>query len=640
MPPVGVIAVGLVVGALGALNSLGMILLWRTTRLVNLAQPSMGLVGGVVTGLLVTSAKWSFAWALPVGLIVGALLGLFTDRVVLRRLADAPRAVLLVVTIGLAGIYSGIQVGIPFVLLGHALPPYSINLGVNFYLPGGAIQGAHIATLVALPFCLVGTHLFLHKTKFGLSALALGQDQERARALGVPATAVRSLVWAVAGVLATVSGIFVIPIRGFQLGGALEATVLLLALAPAVFAGFRSLAGATAAALALGVVFQTVFWFIPRAGLAQLVLAGAVLVAIAVQGRRLGRGEAAFRASSWEAAATPRPAPREIRDLPLIRILRWPLAIGLVAAGFAAPYLLSPKFQVVYGNGAALALGALSVVVAWMFAGEVAIGHWGFAGLGAAVSSLLPGPWIFRIVVAAILMGVAGAVVGLASRRRSNLAFAVLGLAAATTGPVAVLAFSVKRFFADPELAPAVAGAFLLAAVVGVVWLRSSIFGVRLVAARDDPQRGPWLGAHPVSSRMVSLGISIGLAGLAGGLTVANSPTGLISGSSNVVGAFDFIRSLDILAMAVVGGLGSPAGAVIASALIIAGRYVLPNAWVLLVSGLGITLVVIFQPAGLSRLISLIRHHVYRTMLGSRKQQKRIESTDVGREEQRREAAV
>ena len=633
MPPVGVIAVGLVLGALGALNSLGMILLWRTTRLVNLAQPSMGLVGGVVTGLLVTSAKWSFAWAFPVGLLVGALLGLFTDRIALRRLEDAPRAVLLVVTIGLAGIFGGIQAAIPFAILGHPLVAYPIDLGIHFYLRGGNILGAHIAVMIALPICLVGAHLFLHRTKFGLSALALGQDQERARALGVPASAVRSLVWAIAGVLATVSGIFAVPIRGFQLGGALEATVLLFALAPAVFAGFRSLTRATVAALALGVVFNIITWYTSKAGIAQLILAASLLVAIAVQGRRLGRGEAAQRASSWEAAATVRPSPSEVRNSSLLRLARWPLAVVLVAAGFWAPNFLSPSAQVIYGAGAALALGALSIVAAWMFAGEVAIGQWGFAGLGAAIACLLPGPWPYRVVVASILMGVGGALLGAASRRRTNLQFAVLGLAAAVAGPVAVFVASKHRFFVDTKPAASAAGATLLIALVGIIWLRSSIFGARLVAARDDPQRGPWLGAHPVPSRMISLGISIGLAGLAGGLTVANSRVSLVAGSSESVGAFDFILSLDILAMAVLGGLGSPTGSVIAAALIIAGRYILPSAWVLIVSGLGITLVVIFQPAGLSRFISLLRDQVFRLVVRSGPTQRTKPSDDPVRAE-------
>src|SRR5687768_14129165 len=124
----GILASGLVYGSLAGLNSLGLVLLWRTTRLVNLAQPAMGMVGGVLTGLLVAAAGWSFWWAVPVGLLVGALLGLAADRVVLVRLQDAPRAVLLVATIGLAKVFGAIQTGLPFALGGHR-PSYTVDIG-------------------------------------------------------------------------------------------------------------------------------------------------------------------------------------------------------------------------------------------------------------------------------------------------------------------------------------------------------------------------------------------------------------------------------------------------------------------------------------------------------------------------------
>ena len=616
MLPPGVVATGLVIGALGAFNSLGMVLLWRTTRLVNLAQPSMGLVGGVLVGLLVSSAGWSFWWAFPVGLVVGALLGLASDRIVLRRLHDAPRSVLLVVTIGLAAIFSAIQTGLPFVFEGRPLPTYTIDLGVNVFLRGGALQGAHVAALVALAVSLPATYLFLYRTRFGLSALALGQDQERARSLGVPSSAVRSVVWAVAGVLATISGIFVIPIMGFRLGGGLDATVLLLSLAPAVFAGFRSLLGATAAALVLGVVFQTVLWNVARAGLSQLVLAGAVLVAVGLQRRRLGREETATRASSWEAAATPRPLSWRVRSSPGVLMASIALSLGLIIAAAGVPFFLSPSNDVAYGNVAALSLATLGVVAAWMFAGEVALGHWGFAGLGAALAAILPGHWMYRVVVAGVLMGAVGAALALVSRRRSSLSFAVLGLAAATAGPVAVLAVSRRTIPADTQTAAAVAGAVVVITAIGLARLRSSVFGARIVAARDDPERSHWLGSDPMTSRIRALALSIGITGFAGGLYAATSPIGLISGSSGVTGSFDFIRSLDILAVAVVGGLGSPAGALLASLVIQTGRFVLPPAWLLLVSGIGITLVVIFQPAGLGRLISLARDPIARVLAG------------------------
>ncbi|HVL32373.1 MAG TPA: branched-chain amino acid ABC transporter permease, partial [Actinomycetota bacterium] len=216
----GIVALGLVQGSLAAFDALGLVLLFRTTRVVNLAQPSLGLVGGVLTGLLVTAAGWSFWWAAPVGVVTGALLGMATDRIVMRRLAEAPRAVVLVATVGLAQIFGVIAVALPFVFSGP-LPTYPIDLGFTVDLFPVRLLGPHLLVLMMLPVAWGGTHLFLHRTRFGLAALALGQESDRARALGVPVAAVRAVVWSVAGVLASIGGILSIPVLGFNLGGAL-----------------------------------------------------------------------------------------------------------------------------------------------------------------------------------------------------------------------------------------------------------------------------------------------------------------------------------------------------------------------------------------------------------------------------------
>src|SRR5688500_620650 len=215
----------------------------------------MGLVGGVLTGLLISTAGWSFWWAAPVGLMVGALLGLAADRVVLVRLQDAPRAVLLVATIGLAKVFGSIQSGLPFAF-GGRLPSYPLDLGFSWFISPFRLQGPHFLALLSLPLALVGLTWILERSRFGLAACALGQDAERARSLGVPSSVVRSVAWAVAGVLSTVSGILSITVLGFSLTGGIAPTVLLLAPTRAVMAGLRRLPSTVAASLALGVIYN------------------------------------------------------------------------------------------------------------------------------------------------------------------------------------------------------------------------------------------------------------------------------------------------------------------------------------------------------------------------------------------------
>jgi branched-chain amino acid transport system permease protein len=590
---------------------MGIVLLWKTTRLVNLAQPSMGLVGGVLTGLLVVGSGWSFWWAAPAGLLLGSLLGLGTDRLILRRMKEAPRAVMLVATVGLAALFSAIQAGLPFAFGGRALPTYTIDLGVTFDVPPYLLRGPDILALAALPIALAGLSFFLYRTRFGLAALALGQDSERARSLGVPAALVRSVVWTVAGLVATLGGILSIPVMGFNLGGGFGPLVLLLALAPAVFAGLRSLAGAAVAALALGVAYQFAEYYASNAGIesshiGDVFLAVAIIVAVAVRRRRLGRTETAARAASWAAAATPRPLPWSVTASARFKIASSTLLVAVLGAATLVPLLLAPGEQVLYATSACLALAALSVAVAWMFSGEIVLGHWGLAALGATVAAVTPGPWGFRAIVAAIVIGCLGMLLGLVARRQAGLSFAVLGLAVAAAAPVALLNFGDNAIPTSPANVGVTAGVVAILAAAAVTRLRTTTAGARMVAARDDPDRAPWLGVAPLRERIRALGLSGMLAGLAGGMYIAAVPAGVAPGS------FDPIRSLDLLAMAVVGGLGSPAGALFGAALLQAGRHLLAGPWAALASGGGVLLVVIFRPAGLSGLFTWIRDRAVR----------------------------
>lgn len=608
MPPAGIIALGLVSGSLAGLNSIGFVLLWRTSRVVNLAQPGLGLVGGVLTGMLVVASGWSFWWAAPVGMMVGAALSVFAERSVLARLQEVPRSVLLIATVGLAQIFSGMYSAIPFIF-GGTLPTYTIDLGFEVKIDPLVLLGPHILALIALPLVAFGVNLFLTRSRVGVAALALGQDSERARSLGVPAGLVRTTVWAIAGAIGSVSGILSIPILGFGLeGGALTPTILLLALAPAVLAGLRSIWGAALASLALGVFFQSALWIFGTGGPGELVLALALVVALAVRRGRVGRESSAARASSWEAATTVRPLPWAIARNIRVHAAGLTLTALTIVAVTLPPLLLSPSDRVSYGTAAAFALGAMGVSSAWMFAGELPLGHWGFAGLGAALGMSIDASLPIRILVASLAIGVLVGVFGALTRSHASLAFSVLGLAAAAAAPVAIRSAGRGILDQDTRIVGMIAGVLAVGTAVLLVKLRSSVFGAGMIAARDDPARAPWLGVDPRRTRIIGLTLSGLIVGAAGVLYVASTPAGVTPG------AFGPEQSLSLLAIAVVGGLGSPAGALIAAAGLTAAQRLLPPPWNGLTSGLGVVLVVLFLPAGFARAIEGIRDATVRAL--------------------------
>ena len=75
--------------------------------------------------------------------------------------------------------------------------------------------------------------------------------------------------------------------------------------------------------------------------------------------------------------------------------------------------------------------------------------------------------------------------------------------------------------------------------------------------------------------------------------------------------------------MAVIGGLGSPAGVVAGAVAVIAGRILLPGAWGFLTSGAGVLLVLIFRPAGLSGILQWIRDGVVRLLVPGERERER-----------------
>lgn len=575
-------------------------LLWRTTRVVNLAQPALGLVGGTLTGLLIVNAGWAFWWAAPVGLVVGAGLSMLAERLVLRRLQDVPRSVLLIATVGLAQVFEGIRGGLPFIFDGP-LPTYSLG-GAALRIGSVTLAPAELLSLASLPIVALAVSLFLTRSRIGVAALGLGQDTERARSLGVPAGLVRGVVWGIAGAIGSVSGILAIPILGFGLeSGALAPTVLLLALAPAVFAGLRSIWGAVLASLAMSVAYQTVDWFARGGGVPDLLLAGGVLVALGTQRKRLGREESAARASAWEAATTPRPLPWSVARSDRVIAVGVVLALLAIAAAVAPAYLLSPSQLVAYGTGTAFALGAVGVAIAWMFAGELPIGHWGFAGMGAALGVIVPGPLALRLVIAGAAIGAISGLAGFATKRRSSLSYAVVGLAAAAAAPVAVLEVGRGVLVADLRTVATLGGLLTVVSVIGLIKLRASTFGTKLVAGRDDPQRAPWLGVDPDRARVLALTLSGIIVGIAGLLFVASTPSGI------TIDEFAPERSLALLAVAVVGGISSPVGVLVGAVAMIGAERLLPAPWNGLTSGVGVIAVVLFLPAGLSRIVERVR---------------------------------
>ena len=90
---------GLINGMVFGLLALGIVLIYRSTRVINLAVGNMGLPAVGLMALMVINYDFPYWVALPIALLVGTLVGSIIELAVIRRLFNAPRVIVLVATI-------------------------------------------------------------------------------------------------------------------------------------------------------------------------------------------------------------------------------------------------------------------------------------------------------------------------------------------------------------------------------------------------------------------------------------------------------------------------------------------------------------------------------------------------------------
>src|SRR5437764_1098882 len=260
--PFGIVLQGALYGSVTGLLGLGLVLTYRSDRIVNFSYGAMGGVGGSVGVLLYLGKHWNYFVCLLIGLAVGALVGAGTELLVIRRFARASRLILTVATIGLAQVLGGIQLLLPKWLSGPPLvggfrTPLSgphLNIGPVLF------TGDALLVVVMVPLVIAALAWFLLRTDSGIAIRAVADNRDRAMLLGVPIRRLATVVWIVAGVLATLTTLLSAPTAGLTINAAAGPTLLLPALAAAVIAGMESLPIAFVSGVGLGVLDAVVRW--------------------------------------------------------------------------------------------------------------------------------------------------------------------------------------------------------------------------------------------------------------------------------------------------------------------------------------------------------------------------------------------
>ncbi|HZN75725.1 MAG TPA: branched-chain amino acid ABC transporter permease [Micromonosporaceae bacterium] len=240
---------GLALGGVYSLSGVGMVVLYRTTGVLNLAFGAVGAMGAFIAWSLVNTYGWPEALAYLVCVGFGAVISLVYGILAGPPLAGRDPLVKAAATIGLALILLGAMSWIwsdkaRSLVLPTTTWRYSVG---EVFINWTQIIALALGVLVTL-----ATAAFLRRTGLGTAMRALANDREITAALGVPVRRVEAITWLVSGALAGAAGLLLSNLVG--LDAATLTFLVISSLAAALIARLRSLVVTLLAGIVIGLV--------------------------------------------------------------------------------------------------------------------------------------------------------------------------------------------------------------------------------------------------------------------------------------------------------------------------------------------------------------------------------------------------
>lgn len=241
---------GLANGGVYALLAVGIVLVYKGSRVLNFAQGEMGTFGLFIAFWAID--KQSLPWPVGAALAIAAvaLIGYLFERIVVRNMGEASRLTVAVATIGLLLLLFALELKI-FGPSPQLMPPPITGLGIE--VAGFFVSPTQILALLAAAGLGVALAAFLKKTDFGLGVLAASQDPSATRLVGVRLSRVSAFTWALAGGVSAVAALLIAPTIGIFAAGFMTG-LFVRALAAALLGGLTSLPGAFIGGVAVGVI--------------------------------------------------------------------------------------------------------------------------------------------------------------------------------------------------------------------------------------------------------------------------------------------------------------------------------------------------------------------------------------------------
>lgn len=258
------ILIGISGGSIYSLMALALVLVWRSTRVVNFAQAGQAILSTYIGYVVITHTGnyWiAFPVAVVSGAIIGALVDIFLIRILVKRSSNGPVAAIapVIATLGLLGLIRA-TVGI---IWGGDLRQFKLpvtNHGFTFGHNTIPFAPINLLIVVTTVIVMLVFSLIFQRTNLGLSLRASAYQPEIARLAGIRVDMTRTIGWAFAGAAGAIAGVLVTP-TNYLSPNSLD-LLLVSGFVAAVIGGLESLIGATVGGLILGISLAFVLEYI------------------------------------------------------------------------------------------------------------------------------------------------------------------------------------------------------------------------------------------------------------------------------------------------------------------------------------------------------------------------------------------
>ena len=264
---------GLTLGMVYAAFALALVLIWRSTRIVNFAQAPMAMITTYVA-LLIVDAGLPYWIGFVAALLSGLVLGAIIERVVIRPVEGKPEMNAIILTLGLFVVINAVAA----IVFGSQYRSFPVPFGLRGFEVGDvtvALTGFDVFSICSVVVVMLLLLALFRYTDVGLTMRASAFNQEVSRMLGVKVSRMLTLGWALAAVVGSLSGLLIA--GGDLVYPAYMDSVVVYGFVAAVLGGLDSPVGAVIGGLLLGLGLSVVSGYdgselVPLAALSILIV--------------------------------------------------------------------------------------------------------------------------------------------------------------------------------------------------------------------------------------------------------------------------------------------------------------------------------------------------------------------------------